>query len=152
YLAENVVVNVSAGMAVDSSTALGTLKGGCEMGWAAPSGGTAHQGCGNQWTKADDAANRYTPMGDNFNKLLQAIGAPMGKYAGPAGASPGEAPWHLCPNFPTDWEALINPAPPEEIAMSVTVIDYKHKGSPAGRFRFVEVRVENPDDDATRQF
>jgi hypothetical protein len=93
YTAENVVPEVSIGQEVTSLTVLGTLIGAypnLEIGWAAyPGDGESEARAAGQWTVQDGDNSIPTAFGENFSRLLVALGAPPGiSYAKPVGSLP----------------------------------------------------------------
>jgi hypothetical protein len=144
FVAENLEPRVRQGEIVDSTTVVCTLfdaSPNCELGWASGNGTqAAHAACNPDapWKQVG-----YTAMGDNFNKLIVALGGPSGVY------NPGGKIGRLCPGFPETWD-MSQPVTPvrKEQPMSLTVADFKNPGTPKGRTRFVQLII----DDTKRQF
>lgn len=80
YTAENVTPNVHIGEHVTSSTVIGELTGGTEMGWAAPPPDT-----GESLAHFHGNYAFPTPEGTEANTLLTRLGAPGPHTKGPVG-------------------------------------------------------------------
>lgn len=69
YSAENITPSVAIGQAVDSSTVIGTVTGGIELGWASPV-------IGNSLARQDGQGAFPTGWGLDYRAFLTSLGAP----------------------------------------------------------------------------
>jgi hypothetical protein len=83
YMAEFIAPRVHVGQKVGTNTVIGRATGGgIEGGWAAGSSGNALAAVAGQAAAGGDPGARTTAYGDNFNKLMVALGAPSGIHVG----------------------------------------------------------------------
>lgn len=104
YVAEDIYdVRVRQGQQVDSSTQLGTLRGGLETGWAAPgpsgqSGETLAASLGQSASGGDPGA-WSSAAGASYGELLSSVGGPGGVLG--AGGVHGQLPSSVWPQLGT---------------------------------------------------
>lgn len=105
YYAEDVTTSVQPGQTVKAGDTIGTLHGAIEIGWASGVNDQPYAEAlgenGQATGQSSDNGGVLTQIGDNFNKLLIALGGP----GGDRNAS-GQGPPSLGPGLPAGWPTL----------------------------------------------